>query len=68
MVLPLVPNEGSTAPQAYPFININTNKVEYLTIEQAEKRDDVRHIRPGETITPDQMSDTPVTVLPPSSS
>jgi hypothetical protein len=26
MVLPLIPNEGSTAPQAYPFININTLK------------------------------------------
>jgi hypothetical protein len=40
-----------------PYINTTNNKVEYLTDEQAAKRDDIRQIKPGEKITPDQMSD-----------
>lgn len=51
------PNVIIESPTIYPFLNTTTNKVEYLTEEEAAGRDDVRHIRPGEKITPDQMPD-----------
>lgn len=38
-----------------PYLNIITNKLEYLTDIQAGGRDDIRRLREGEVIKPSQM-------------
>lgn len=53
-------------PTVYPFINIDTNKVEYLTEDQAALRNDLRTIKPGEVILPEQMPDASGQPGPPS--